>query len=44
VDDGLVAAPAQLLHDGIGDAGALVGGDGDPHGASMPAAGDIVAA
>ena len=32
----LVTAAADLLHDGAGDPGVLVGGDGDPHGASMP--------
>ena len=32
----LVAATADLLHNGAGNPGVLVGGDGDPHGASMP--------
>ena len=31
VRERLVAAGAQLLDDGVGDARALVGGDGDPH-------------
>src|SRR6185312_10749532 len=44
VREGLVPAPAQRLHDGIGDAGALVGRDGDPHALEYPASSAIVAA
>ena len=35
VQQRLVAAAAQLLHDGLGDASALVGGDGDSQRASL---------